>query len=146
MLLPIPNTGASAPPSAPAIMNEGINTLGSLAANGIAPSVIPKNPIIPAEVALTVSISSHDAMLKNLAIPAVKASTIGGTETATAAAPLTIGLYISPVRNSTAVAIAILFTGPPRSNEIIAPINRPASHRRFALTSPSIASCNPYAR
>ena len=146
MLLPIPRTGASAPPTAPAIINDGINTFGSLAANGIAPSVIPKNPIIPADVAFTVSFSSHDAMLKNLATPAVNASTIGGTETATAAAPFTIGLYRSPVKNNTAVAIAILFTGPPRSNEIIAPMNIPANHSRPAFTRPSIASCNPYAR
>ena len=92
MLLPIPNAGAIAPPSAPASMNDGMNTLGSFAAKGIAPSVIPKNPITPADVAAAVSASSHDAMLNTLDIPAVRASTIGGTETATAAAPLTIGL------------------------------------------------------
>ncbi len=34
-----------APPTIPAVTNAGIHFLGSLAAKGIEPSVIPKNPI-----------------------------------------------------------------------------------------------------
>ncbi len=53
-----PTVVASAPPTNPATMNEGIHFLGSLAANGIEPSVIPNSPINDADQPAVISCSS----------------------------------------------------------------------------------------
>jgi hypothetical protein len=143
--LPTPVNDANAPPTAPAIMNEGIQIFGFEAANGIDPSVIPKNPIIEADVAAAFSFSSMWNP-KNLPNNNTHSITIGGIETAVAAIPFSAGKYpdVPGVpRNATAIIIAILLTGPPRSKQIIVPINIPARNNKWLSTNIWIKSLSP---
>lgn len=146
-----PIAGANAPPTNPATMNAGIHFLGSFAANGIEPSVIPKNPITDAVVPAVISCSSILIGL-NLAVTVEKNNTAGGNETATAQTPLITAISpVPPAAISAApcdninepITMAILLTGPPKSKQIIAPINPPASHSMLISINPVTAAFNP---
>jgi hypothetical protein len=105
-------------------MLAGMNTFGLEAANGIAPSVIPTNPIIP-ELVPNVLSSCVKCFPKNVT---EKNAISGGIDIAACVAVPAIQFQSSGVEPGTCVdcnhnhvpnTSAVLLTGPPRSKQII---------------------------
>ena len=95
-------------------MIEGSILIGSAAAKGIAPSVIPIHPIISAAFPDSCSATVNLFFPMNVA----SASPNGGVHTAVATAAIRVGL-VGII--ATAKKNAVLFIGPPISKAIIAP-------------------------
>ena len=116
-----PASAAIPPATAPPIMLAGMTCRGFAAANGIAPSVIPKKPMNRAAIPASCSGLLKYLRRSSVAIPIPS----GGTAMAAATIPIGAGLPAAiralPNRN------AVLFTGPPMSKATIAPRSTPRS-------------------
>ncbi len=126
-----PASPATAPATAPPSMLAGITCAGRAAANGMAPSDIPKQPMNSAASPVSRSCSVYSRLRISVARPCPS----GITGMAAAHMPITVWLPLamSPAPNRNAV----LLTGPPMSNEIISPRIRPSSTALVPVIPPS---------